>query len=83
MDLDKLFRDTDWTERELAEYCGVSQPTMNRVRTETADASLGLVVRICCHSAGLVSPKDLPMSEQTKSDVETIRLMESAGRVFE
>ncbi len=82
MDLNALFQDTDWTERDLAEHVGVSQATINRVRNRVLDASLGLTLRIRWHTAGLVSVAELPMSDQTRADIELIVLIESKGRVF-
>ena len=83
MDLNELYRSTEWTERELAEYVGVSQATMNRVRHGVMTASLGVVIRITWHTAGAVSAADLPMTDQTRSDIELITLIERDGRVFE
>ncbi len=83
MDLNELITSTDWTERELAEHVGVSQPTLNRVRNGVMTTSLGLVIRIFWHTAGAVTPAELPMTDQTRSDVALITLIEREGRVFE
>ena len=77
MDLNVLFEDTDWTERDLAGCVGVSQPTLNRIRNRVSNASLGLAFRIQWETDGLVKASNLPLDDQSSQDLYLIRKIAS------
>jgi DNA-binding XRE family transcriptional regulator len=83
MDLDDLIASTGWTERDLAFEVGVSQPTINRVRTGAMNASLGLALRISAVTSGDVSARDLPMSKQARKDFKMVCSFSRAGFSFD
>lgn len=69
MDLDQLFKETDWTEERLAAAVGTNQSTINRLRRRKRTASLGLALRISRATDGQVKPADLPLSDRAATDL--------------
>ena len=63
MDLDKLSRDTHWTEESLAEMAGVHQSTINRLRDRAYGAPLGRALQIEKLTGGVVRISDIDLCE--------------------
>jgi len=76
MDLDRLFRNTAWTEASLAEKAGVHQSTINRLRCGAYGAPLGRALQIQRATAGLVKIADLALSEDARI---ALRMLHAQG----
>ena len=73
MKLEKLFEFTNWTETQLAQAVGVSQPMINKLRRKNCTASIGLALRIEKATLGKVKAEDVPLGARGKKDLAMIR----------
>lgn len=71
--LERLFRDTDWTETKLAEQAEVDVSTINRLRNQQRIASLALALRIERVTEGLVGAAEVPMGDHSRRELRALR----------